>query len=160
MLQYSEIKSTLLSVKQAIKKNDSPKALSLIDELLSSPYFQGVSIVSLMGVEEVRGQLDGSYILNGASPAQLNELAEAYGEPGCTETISELAEVYLDKIQTSADFLVEYPVYTDEVPSPLIEKLRSWVQNLDVVGGKITTDFLYWKAGTPISDIYTWFDAI
>ena len=158
MLQYSEIKESLLAIKMALEGDAQVMALDLVNKLLERPEFHGVSIVSVIGLEDVRRQLDGNFIVNGASSSQLDELAEASGEPGCAETISELAESYLDKIQTPADFLTEYPAYTDEVPSVLIDTISSWIEELPVEDGKISTDFLYWKKGTDFIQITDWFD--
>ena len=159
MMQYSQIKESLLAIKRALEAGELSVAMSSVDDLLVKPEFQGVSVCSVIGVQDIKKQVDSCYIVNGASPYSIDELAERYA--ACTgETLNELASEYLDIIQSPEDFVKEYPQKDMLIPSELLDMVESWIQDLPVTDGKIQNDFMYWNAGTEYSEISEWFDRL
>ena len=159
MLQYSPIKRSLLAIKRSLEAGELSVAMSSVNELLAKPEFQGVSVCSVIGVQDIKSQVDACYIVNGASPYSIDELAERYA--ACTgETLNELAQDYLDVIQSPEDFVIEYPQKDMLIPDELLDMIESWIKDVPVTDGKIQIDFMYWKAGTEYSEVTEWFDCL
>ena len=159
MLQYSQVKESLLTIKRALEAGELSVAMSSVDDLLARHEFQGVSVCSVIGVQDIKSQVGPCYIVNGASPSAIDELAERYAS--CTgETLNELASDYLDIIQSPEDFVIEYPQKDMLIPPELIELIEAWIKDVPVTDGKIQNDFMYWKAGTEYSVITVWFECL
>lgn len=160
MLQYSQIKDSLLAIKRALEGDANAMAEGLVDELLGHPEFHGVSICSVIGRQDIKAEVDPTFIVSGAPQEVIDELAERYGSGDCGDSLNELAAHYLDVIQTPADFVAEFPDRNQLIPAQLVNLIETWMQGEELVDGKLKNDFLYWAAGSDFNEVRDWFDSL